>query len=139
MQAEPGTFFLDPRLAADTRPIADLPLCRLLLMNDARWPWVILVPRREKLVELFDMTAEDRTRLFEEANAAARALADFTRAEKINIGTLGNMVRQLHVHVVARSTGDPNWHRPNWGFETARPYAPGEADALTARMQDLAV
>ena len=130
MQADPIAFSLDGRLEADTRPLRDLPLCRLLLMRDARWPWAILVPRRAGIVELFDLAPEDRAALLDEVNSVARALAAATGAEKINIGALGNAVRQFHFHVVARSTGDPNWPKPVWGFESAVPYPPGADEAL---------
>ncbi|WP_279481071.1 HIT family protein [Aureimonas sp. SK2] len=130
MQAEPLAFSLDPRLEADTRFLADLPLCRLLMMRDARWPWLILVPRRAGIVELFDLDPADRRTLIEEANMVSQALALATAPEKINLGALGNMVRQFHLHVIARSEGDPNWPKPVWGFETAVPYAPGADEPL---------
>ncbi len=125
---------LDPRLRGDTLFLADLPLSRLVLMNDRRWPWLILVPRRAGLVELFDLAAEDRAQLDREAVGAAAALKRSTGAEKINVGALGNVVRQFHLHVVARSEGDPNWPGPVWGFGTRVPYDPSEAEALGARL-----
>jgi diadenosine tetraphosphate (Ap4A) HIT family hydrolase len=97
------TFTLDERLARDTLVIGDLPLCRALLMNDARWPWLILVPRRAGLVELVDLELVDQTQLMEEAGRAARFLKTHARADKINVGALGNVVRQLHPHIVARA------------------------------------
>ena len=103
------SFTLDERLARDALVIGDLTLCRVLLMNDARWPWLILAPRREGLVELFDLEPADQTQLMDEASRAARFLKSHARADKINIGALGNIVRQLHVHVVARVVGDPAW------------------------------
>lgn len=136
MQADPSAFVLDSRLEADTTPVCDLALCRLLLMRDARWPWLILVPRRAGLVELFDLDEADRRQLLDEANAVARALDTATRPEKINIGALGNVVRQFHLHVVARSSGDPNWPRPVWGFESALPYGSGADEALIRSVQE---
>ena len=124
------SFSLDARLSQDTDFVGDLPLCRVLLMNDSRWPWLILVPRRNGLVELTDLDAADRARLTEEAARAADWLKAHARAEKINIGALGNVVRQLHVHVVARCAGDPAWPGPVWGFGAAVPYKAAELQAL---------
>ena len=94
-------------------------LSRVLLMNDARLPWLILVPRREGLVELIDLDAADRMQLIEEATRASRFLKAHAGADKINVGALGNIVRQLHVHVVARSIGDTGWPGPVWGHGAA--------------------
>ena len=106
------SFALDERLARDTFAVGDLPLSRVLLMNDARWPWLIPVPRREGLVELTDLEASDRARLIEEAALAAGFLKAHAKADKINVGALGNVVRQLHLHVVARLVGDAAWPGP---------------------------
>jgi diadenosine tetraphosphate (Ap4A) HIT family hydrolase len=116
------TFSLDPRLAADTRPIGDFALCRLLLMNDSRFPWLILVPRRADLSEIFDLAPPERAVLIEEAARAAEKLKALTGADKINIGALGNKVRQLHVHVIARFAGDAAWPGPVWGAGEASYY-----------------
>ncbi len=124
------SFSLDARLSSDTDFVGDLPLCRVLLMNDSRWPWLVLVPRRDNLAELSDLEAVDRTRLIEEAARMADWLKAHTRAEKINLGALGNIVRQLHVHVVARSAGDPGWPGPVWGFGAAVPYEDNEFRAM---------
>jgi len=124
------TFVLDDRLARDTRVIGDLPLCRVLLMNDARWPWLILAPRREGAVELIDLEGADQTQLIGEVGRAARFLKGHAKADKINIGALGNIVRQLHVHVVARVVGDPAWPGPVWGHGVATHYDPAAARAL---------
>ena len=124
------SFALDERLTKDTFVVGDFALSRVLLMNDARWPWLILVPRRQNLVELTDLEAGDRARLIEEAALAAGFLKAHASADKINLGALGNIVRQLHVHVVARSTGDPAWPGPVWGFGAAVPYEDTEARAL---------
>ncbi len=124
------SFALDERLARDTLVVGDRPLCRVLLMNDSRWPWLILVPRREGAVELSDLGAADRALLIEEAASAATFLKAHTRALKINIGALGNIVPQLHLHVVARDVGDPAWPGPVWGHGAAAPYAEAKARAL---------
>lgn len=125
---------LDERLRADTIFVSDLPLSRLLLMNDRRWPWAILVPRRAGIVELFDLPAEDRHQLDAEACEVAKALQGLTGAEKMNVATLGNIVRQFHLHVVARQGGDPNWPGPVWGFGAREPYSSDEAQSLRARL-----
>ena len=92
-------------------------------MNDLRWPWLILVPRREGLVELTDLDAADRARLIEEAARRGGLAEGHAKADKINVGALGNVVRQLHVHVVARHSADPAWPGPVWGFGAAVRYA----------------
>jgi diadenosine tetraphosphate (Ap4A) HIT family hydrolase len=126
------SFALDERLARDTFAIGDMRLSRVLLMNDARWPWLILVPRREGAVELTDLDADDRALLIEEAASAARLLKAHTSALRINLGMLGNVVRQLHLHVVARNVGDPAWPGPVWGHVGVAPYGEAEARALIA-------
>jgi diadenosine tetraphosphate (Ap4A) HIT family hydrolase len=118
-------FALDPRLAADTRPVASLPLCELLLMDDARFPWLVLVPRRAGRVEIADLDEAEQAQLWREANQAAAALRAVAPCDKLNLGALGNIVRQLHVHVVARREGDAAWPGPVWGSGTAEPH--GEA------------
>ncbi|WP_246731640.1 HIT domain-containing protein [Methylocapsa sp. S129] len=109
------SFALDTRLAADTIEIGDLALSRLLLMNDARYLWLVLVPRQENLCELVDLDARDRAILMEEITAASKALIGLPGVDKINVGALGNIVRQLHIHVVARRLGDAAWPGPVWG------------------------
>ena len=126
------SFALVELLAFDTFAIGDMQLCRALLMNDARWPWLILVPRREGAVELTDLNAPDRALLIEEAALAAGFLKRHTGALKINLGMLGNVVRQLHLHVVARNVGDPAWPGPVWGHGGATPYRGAVAEALIA-------
>lgn len=127
-------FALHPRLAADTLPVGDLPLCRVLLMHDARFPWLVLVPRRPELRELTDLPAPDRAALMEEIAAASEALGRETGAEKLNVGALGNVVEQLHVHVVARFAADAAWPGPVWGSGAALAYAAGAARALADRL-----
>ncbi len=127
------SFTLDPRLAADTYPIGDLALSRLLLMNDRRYPWLILVPRREALRELIDLDVAARAAVMEVIAAASRFVQSLPGVEKINVGALGNIVGQLHVHVIGRAVGDPAWPGPAWGAGTARRYAPERAAALVAQ------
>lgn len=121
------TFVLDPRLAADTLMVGDLPLSRVLLMNDSRFPWLILVPRRGGLSELHDLSPHERAALIEEAALAGEKLKSLTIATKINTGALGNIVPQLHIHVVARLKGDAAWPGPVWGVGKAEPYPPEAA------------
>ncbi|HTQ12349.1 MAG TPA: HIT domain-containing protein [Rhizomicrobium sp.] len=128
------SFVLHQRLAADTRAVADWGLSRVLLMNDARYPWLILVPRRAGLVELHDLKHAERLVLMEEIARAGAALKSLTGCAKINTGALGNLVPQLHVHVVARGPGDAAWPGPVWGQGTAEPYA---AAALATRLGEL--
>ena len=113
------SFTLHPRLAADTSFIADWPLCRVLLMEDARYFWLVLVPRRDDVTEITDLFAQDRALLMEET---ARAGQIIKGDAKLNIGALGNLVPQLHLHVVARHPGDPAWPGPVWGHSPAQPY-----------------
>src|SRR6202167_6433378 len=124
------SFALDERLAADALIVGDMTLTRVLLMTDARRPWLILAPRRDGVVELTDLDAADRTQLIEEAASAAGFIKAHTRAHKINLGALGNIVRQLELHVVARAPGDPAWPGPGWGHGAARRYRAREAAAL---------
>ena len=127
-------FVLHPRLAADTLPVADLPLSRVLLMDDARFPWLILVPRRPALREITDLPAGERAALMEEIALASRALEREVGAEKLNVGALGNVVEQLHIHVVARFAADPAWPGPVWGSGAAVPYSEGGTEALAGRL-----
>jgi diadenosine tetraphosphate (Ap4A) HIT family hydrolase len=127
-------FALHERLRADTAEVAAWDLSLLLLMNEARWPWLILVPRRPAVREIEDLSASDRGRLIEEAAAASRLLQALHAPHKVNIAALGNMVPQFHLHVVARTEGDPAWPKPVWG---QFPPAPYEAAALEARLSAL--
>jgi diadenosine tetraphosphate (Ap4A) HIT family hydrolase len=130
-----GTFALDTRLAADTLPVGDLPLCRVLLMRDRRYAWLVLVPKREGLVEVADLSAEERAVLWQEVDTAAEALRAVAPCDKLNLGALGNIVRQLHVHVVARVEGDAAWPGPVWGHGAAEPYTEGEAERRVAALR----
>jgi diadenosine tetraphosphate (Ap4A) HIT family hydrolase len=130
MNDMPG-FAVHPRLAADCEYAGDLSLCRLLLMNDQRFVWCILVPRRPGLRELHDLPPDDQVDLMREIHRVSRALAELPATTKINIGALGNLVEQLHVHVVARHPGDAAWPGPVWGSGTAEPYAPSRRRELS--------
>jgi diadenosine tetraphosphate (Ap4A) HIT family hydrolase len=125
-------FTLHPRLAADTMDIARWPLCRVLLMNDARFSWLILVPTRPGLREIHDLSAADRGILVEEIARASRLLQDRLQADKINVAALGNQVSQLHVHVIARFEGDLAWPNPIWSHGSPRPMTEAEREARIA-------
>jgi diadenosine tetraphosphate (Ap4A) HIT family hydrolase len=127
-------FSLHPRLSADTVLIVDWPLSRVLAMNDARYPWLILVPRRDAVSEIFDLNTSDRTALIEEIARASERLKKLTHAAKVNIGALGNMVPQLHVHVVARSPRDVAWPGPVWGQGTAQHYDSRTLDEFVSQL-----
>ncbi len=129
------SFALDPRLAADTIEIGDLALSRVLLMNDARYLWLVLAPRRENLRELFDLDSADRAVLIEEIAAVSAALAASPGVDKINVGALGNIVRQLHVHVVARRLGDAAWPGPVWGAGAPERYEAQEARKIAQSLK----
>ena len=127
-------FALHPRLAADCRPIGDLPLSRVLLLNDRRYPWVILVPRRADVGEIYQLSSTDRSQLLDESCRVGELLIQEFDGDKLNIGALGNLVPQLHLHHVARHDDDPAWPGPVWGHSPAVPY---QAEALDARLAEL--
>ena len=115
-------FVLDPRLANDTAVVCNWALSRVLLMNDRRYQWLVLVPRRAGAVEVFDLGEGEQALLWREVTSAARLLKHATRCRKVNIGALGNIVSQLHVHIVARDEGDAAWPGPVWGKGVAERY-----------------
>lgn len=124
------SFSLDPRLDADTLPLGRFALSRVLLMDDARYPWLILVPERPDLAEIIDLGEEDRAQLMREVAAASEALKALFSPDKLNVGALGNRVRQLHVHVIARFASDRSWPGPVWGVGEAQRY-PAHMAGLT--------
>jgi diadenosine tetraphosphate (Ap4A) HIT family hydrolase len=117
---------LHPQLQDDTGLICDLILSRLLVMKDANFPWLILVPRRAGVSEIIDLGAE-QSMLMDELALVSRALKDETRCDKLNVAAIGNVVPQLHVHIVARRKDDAAWPKPVWGAVPRRDY---EADAM---------
>jgi diadenosine tetraphosphate (Ap4A) HIT family hydrolase len=129
-------FALDPQLKADTSPVTRLGLSELLLMNDARFPWLILVPRRAGMTEIIDLTPADRDALFAEIVTVSEALRSVTACDKLNVAALGNQTPQLHVHVIARFRGDAAWPGPVWGKGAAVAYDGAARDRLTGRITE---
>ena len=129
-------FSLNERLQADTRLVTDLRLCRVLLMNNRLWPWLILVPMREDAVEIHRLGEADQLTLMREIALASRVVERLFAPDKMNVGALGNMVPQLHVHVIGRTRGDPAWPGPVWGSGHAEPYEPTEAAALVDQLAE---
>jgi diadenosine tetraphosphate (Ap4A) HIT family hydrolase len=128
---------LHPQLARDTATIGDLPLCRSLLIDDANYPWLLLVPRRPDIVEIIDLDYVEQAQLMAEVSHAARVLKKFTGCDKINVAALGNVVPQLHVHVIARSRGDAAWPKPVWGAVPARAYGETERQNLLTELRQV--
>lgn len=124
-------FELHPRIDADTALVCEWALSRVLLMNDSAYPWLILVPRRPATAEITDLDPAERLTLMEEISRASSGLRSLVSPDRINVAALGNVVPQLHVHVIARFTADPAWPKPVWGAFPARPYTP---EALEARL-----
>ncbi len=127
-------WHLHPQLADDTHPLAQFALCEVRLMDDANHPWLILVPRVENAVEVIDLDASQQAQLMQEIDRASRALQVAVKPHKLNVAALGNVVPQLHVHVIARFHDDIAWPRPVWGMATAQPYSP---ELLIARVEVL--
>ncbi|HEC58369.1 MAG TPA: HIT domain-containing protein [Methylophaga sp.] len=123
-------FTLDPRLQQDTLYIAEFSLCKVLLMNDARFPWVILVPKITGLTEIFELDEAGQQQLMIESNFVAGQLKKVIQADKMNVAALGNVVSQLHIHHVARFISDESWPAPVWGKGQAIAYTPAESDAV---------
>lgn len=127
-------FKLHPRLEADCIQVGVLPVSQLLLLNDARYAWFILVPERAGVSEVYELDEADQQQLWRESARVSRYLKEVCGADKINIGALGNLVPQLHVHHVARFVGDPAWPGPVWGHSAAVAY---EQDVLQERLQSV--
>lgn len=128
-------FTLDQRLQQDTLLLGDFPLCRLLLMNDANYPWFILVPRRDEVSELFQLDAQEQQQLWRESTELAEVLKDTFKADKMNVATLGNVVSQLHMHVIVRRKDDPAWPAPVWGKHPAKAYSDEQVAALRDKLR----
>ena len=135
VSSAPKVWSLHPQLAADTIPVGDLALSRVLLANDANYPWAILVPRLPGLVELIDLDENEQVQLLGEVSATARALKAITECEKLNVAALGNQVAQLHVHVIARRHSDAAWPKPVWGATPPSAYERRSRDGLIAALR----
>jgi len=127
-------FELDGRIARDSDLVSVLGLCQLRIQNDSRWPWLVMVPERPGMTEIFDLSPAEQALLSTEVNRVAGALKTVTGATKINVGALGNIVRQLHVHVIARFEGDANWPGPIWGFGQAQPYGESQKQDFLSKL-----
>src|SRR6201999_2298701 len=121
-----SAWTLHSQLKKDTIDIGDLPLSKVLVIKDANYPWLLLVPRRPDIVEIIDLAEVEQAQLMTEISRVSRALKEITRCDKLNIAALGNVVPQLHVHVIARRSGDAAWPHPVWGV--AAPLAHDETD-----------
>jgi diadenosine tetraphosphate (Ap4A) HIT family hydrolase len=129
------SWTLHPRLEDDAGAVGDLPLSRLLLANDANYPWLLLVPRRAGAGEIIDLSEADQIQLAAEIAAVSRVLRAVASCDKLNVAALGNVVPQLHVHVIARRRGDPAWPKPVWGAVPPRDYDPAARERLVATLR----
>jgi diadenosine tetraphosphate (Ap4A) HIT family hydrolase len=131
----PPTWSLHPQLERDTHNLGDLPLCRVCIIKDANYPWLLLVPRRSDAVEILDLDEVAQAQLMTEVTRVARALKDVTGCDKLNIAALGNAVPQLHVHVIARRKTDAAWPRPVWGAAPPQDHDPAELERFIAALR----
>ena len=129
-------FTLDTRLDQDTWLIGDLPLCRLLLSKDSNYPWFILVPRREGISELFQLDDDDQKLMWSETTTLARVLKELFGAHKMNVATLGNVVSQMHMHVIVRYRTDAAWPAPVWGKLPAKPYVEAQVSDIRSKLKE---
>jgi diadenosine tetraphosphate (Ap4A) HIT family hydrolase len=126
---------LHPQLQKDTIDIGDLPLCRVLVIKDANYPWLLLVPRRADASEIIDLDEVEQAQLLTETSRVARALKEITKCDKLNIAALGNVVAQLHLHIIARRVGDAAWPRPVWGVVPAVPHDAEEVQLFISALR----
>jgi len=130
-------FTLDQTLKNDTHDLGSFPLCKLLLADNKLYPWFILVPQRENLTELHQLTVEDREQLWKESALLSRWLEEVYAADKLNVAAIGNVVSQLHVHHIARYRLDPVWPKPIWGIVESVPYTEAEVESIQRRLSEL--
>lgn len=126
---------LHPQLAHDTITLGEYPLCTLLLMSDANYPWFILVPKRDQVTEIFQLDEADQQQLMRESSSLARSLMQAFAGDKMNIGALGNVVPQLHIHHIVRYRTDPAWPAPVWGKVAAMAYTREGIDGVIAKLK----
>ncbi|MFK8067313.1 MAG: HIT domain-containing protein [Gammaproteobacteria bacterium] len=131
------TFKLHPQLAADCFDLGELKLCRLLLMNDNRYPWIILVPQRNNITEIFQLAESDQIQLAKESIYLSRKMADVFSADKMNVAALGNVVSQLHIHHVVRYETDTAWPAPIWGLGEAIEYEVEKFDLIKSKVESI--
>ena len=131
----PPSWELHPQLEKDTTALGDLALSRVLIINDATYPWLLLVPRRRDVIEIIDLNEVEQAQLMTEIARVAGALKDVVGCDKLNIAALGNVVPQLHVHVIARRKGDPAWPKPVWGASPPIPHDPGALDRFVTALR----
>ncbi len=129
-------FKLDPKLATETVSVGNFELCEVRLLNDSRFLWLILVPRRAGISEIYQLDNTDQQLLITESSLASRILMEITAADKINVGALGNLVPQLHWHVVTRRRNDACWPGPVWGCGNQTPYQEEELGRLLTLLKD---
>jgi diadenosine tetraphosphate (Ap4A) HIT family hydrolase len=130
-----STWSLHAQLTQDTIDIGDLPLCRVLVIKDANYPWLLLVPRRIDAIEIIDLAEVEQAQLMTEVSRVARALKDITKCDKLNVAALGNVVPQLHVHVIARRKSDAAWPRPVWGVAPPLPHDAEEVQNFVSALR----
>jgi diadenosine tetraphosphate (Ap4A) HIT family hydrolase len=128
-------FVLNSNLKSDSFFVADLKISQLLLMNDSNYPWLILVPRKPDLIELTDLNFEEQTQVLREINLAGKILKEKFSAEKLNIAALGNVVSQLHIHVIGRFKNDATFPKPVWGNAPKKPYEEKSAQELIKKIK----
>lgn len=133
MPSNSSAWTLHRQLEKDTINVGDLPLCRVVVIKDANYPWLLLVPRRPEVIEILDLDEVEQAQLMTEITRVARVVKDITKCDKLNIAALGNVVPQLHVHIIARRTSDAAWPRPVWGVAPPLDHDPQEvADFISA-------
>ncbi|AFJ01328.1 HIT family hydrolase, diadenosine tetraphosphate hydrolase [Methylophaga frappieri] len=130
-------FKLHPQLKNDTFPVGDLPLCQVLLMKDARFTWLIMVPRRDAVSEVFELNMKDQQQFWHESALVAEKLKKLSHADKINLAALGNQVPQLHMHVIARFQSDAAWPLPVWGQGDADQFTDETADQTLSQLREM--
>ncbi|MGO1343298.1 MULTISPECIES: HIT domain-containing protein [Chromohalobacter] len=130
-------FTPHPRLAADSHYVADLSLCQVRLNDDARYSWLVLIPRRDDIREVYELSADDQATMWQEATEVGRRLMAHHDGDKLNLATLGNQVAQLHLHVIVRHQGDAAWPGPVWGQGTPQPYDDATLNTHLTTLRDL--
>ncbi|ARN75076.1 HIT domain-containing protein [Oceanicoccus sagamiensis] len=130
-------FELHPQLAKDCVEVGDYSLSKVLLLNDSNYPWIILVPKRSDIREIFQLSEDDQRQLLAESSALSEAMAAHFNADKMNVAALGNMVPQLHLHHIVRYKNDASWPNPVWGAVAAKPYNKTELDDLLATFKSI--